>query len=245
MNVTRAIERTGYADFWELQKRHALPKETQNYVPIIIAMALVGKDPASYGIHVSAEKPAATELLKPGAAIDLHLVADGVTGADLDDLHTLNPALLRNTTPNDANFELKVPAGAGQKFEENIQQVPEEKWTSWRLHIVGQGESISDVARQYHVTLPAIEAANHMDGSVVLPTGFLLSVPSAPAVAKLRTLPRASRGHTGRHCRPLRCDGGRSAALESSARKPGPAWNESADLCRRRPDRSQGDEQVR
>jgi membrane-bound lytic murein transglycosylase D len=184
LNVSRAIERTGYADFWELQKRRALPKETQNYVPIIIAMALVGKDPAAYGIHVNPVRAPATETLKPGASIDLHLVADA-TGADLDDLHTLNPALLRNVTPGDANFELKVPVGGAQKFEQNIQQVPEDKWTSWRLHPVAQGESLSDVARQYHVTMPAIEAANHVDATVVLPAGFLLNVPTAPAVAKL------------------------------------------------------------
>jgi membrane-bound lytic murein transglycosylase D len=194
LNVTRAVERTGYADFWELQKRHALPKETQNYVPIIIAMALVGKDPAAYGIHVSAAKPAATEALKPGASIDLHLVADA-TGTDLDDLHALNPALLRNVTPGDPNFELKVPAGTSQKFEANIQQVPEEKWTSWRLHAVAQGESLSDVARQYHVTMSAIEAANQVDGTVVLPAGFLLSVPAAPAVSKLLHY-RVRRGDT-------------------------------------------------
>jgi membrane-bound lytic murein transglycosylase D len=184
LNVSRAVERTGYADFWELQKRHALPKETQNYVPIIIAMALVGKDPAAYGIHVSAEKAPPTEALKPGASIDLHLICDA-TGLDLDDLHTLNPELLRNTTPSDANFVLKVPAGAAQKFEANIQQVPEDKWTSWRLHTVTQGESLSDVARQFHVTMPAIEAANHVDGTAVFPAGFLLNVPMAPAVSKL------------------------------------------------------------
>jgi peptidoglycan lytic transglycosylase D len=144
----------------------------------------VGKDPAAYGIHVSPEKPSATETLKPGASIDLHLLADA-TGADLDALHSLNPELLRNVTPGDPNFELKVPSGAAGKFEQNIQQVPEEKWTSWRLHAVAQGESLSDVARQYHLTLSAIETANHLNATATLPAGFLLSVPVAPAAAKL------------------------------------------------------------
>ncbi len=57
MNVVKGVERTGYADFWELQQLHALPKQTQNYVPIIIALALVGKDPALYGVEVAPEKP--------------------------------------------------------------------------------------------------------------------------------------------------------------------------------------------
>ena len=62
MNVVKAIERTGYADFWELQRRHALPKQTQNYVPIIIALALVAKDPALYGVQIAPEKPAPMDV---------------------------------------------------------------------------------------------------------------------------------------------------------------------------------------
>jgi membrane-bound lytic murein transglycosylase D len=194
LNVSRAIERTGYADFWELQKRGALPKQTQNYVPIIIAMALVGKEPAAYGVHVSPQKAAQVETVKPGASIDLHLVADA-SGADLDDLRALNPELLRNITPGDPNFELKMPAGTAAKFQENIQQVPQSKWTSWRLHPVESGETLAGVARTYHVTLASLESANHLDGDAEVPAGFLLTVPSTPAVAKLVHY-RVQRGDT-------------------------------------------------
>ena len=116
MNVVKAIERTGYADFWDLQRLHALPKQTQNYVPIIIAMALVAKDPSLYGVQVAPEKPARIDTIKPGHPIDLHLVADA-SGADIDDLRALNPELLRGVTPNDSKFELNVPAGTAEKFE--------------------------------------------------------------------------------------------------------------------------------
>src|SRR5208282_1470708 len=71
LNVTRAVERTGYADFWELQKRHALPKQTQDYVPIIIALALVAKEPALYGVQVEAEKPVKADTVRPGHPITL------------------------------------------------------------------------------------------------------------------------------------------------------------------------------
>jgi membrane-bound lytic murein transglycosylase D len=184
LNVSRAVERTGYADFWELQKRGALPKQTQNYVPIIIAMALVGKDPAAYGIHVSPQHAMDAETVKPGAPIDLHLVADA-SGADLDDLHILNPELLRNITPSDPNFVLKMPAGTAARFEENIQQVPQEKWTSWRLHEMSDGETLAGVAKTYHVTLSALETANHLSADASMPTGFLLNLPVTPAAAKL------------------------------------------------------------
>jgi len=184
MNVVKAIERTGYADFWDLQRLHALPKQTQNYVPIIIALALVAKDPSLYGVEVDPEKPAQVETVRPGRSIDLHLVADA-SGADLDDLRALNPQLLRGVTPNDTQFELNVPAGTAAKFEENIQQVPGDKWTSWRLHTVEDGETLSDVARRYRVTVTAIENANHLEPRASMPAGFLLNVPTAPPVVHL------------------------------------------------------------
>jgi membrane-bound lytic murein transglycosylase D len=184
MNVVKAVERTGYADFWELQQRHALPKQTQNYVPIIIALALVAKDPALYGVQVAPEKPAPVDGIHPSHAIDLRLVADA-TGADLDDLRELNPEMLRSVTPSDPNFVLNLPAGYGEKFSNVISQVPPDKWTSWRLHTVEQGETMADIARHYHVTVAGIEAANHLEAHAVVPAGFMLNVPAAPPAVRL------------------------------------------------------------
>jgi membrane-bound lytic murein transglycosylase D len=194
LNVARAVERTGYADFWELQKRRALPRQTQNYVPIIIALALVAKDPGLYGVHIDPEKPAQADTVKLEHPINLPLVADAA-GVDSDDLRLLNPQLLRNITPNEPGFELKLPAGTAKSFEENIQQVPEEKWTSWRLHAASDGETLSEIAKRYRVTLAALEAANHLDADARFPSGFLLNVPTAPPVAHLVRY-RVRRGDT-------------------------------------------------
>jgi membrane-bound lytic murein transglycosylase D len=194
LNVARAIQRTGYADFWELQKRRALPKQTQNYVPIILALALVAKDPAGYGVQVSPEKPAPMETVSLQHSISLQLVADA-SGADLDDLHLLNPQLLRNATPNDPGFQLKMPLGTAKSFEENIQQVPQDKWTSWRLHPAEQGETLTDIARHYRVTLAALESANHLEPHASVPAGFVLNVPTPPPTVKLVSY-RVRRGDT-------------------------------------------------
>jgi membrane-bound lytic murein transglycosylase D len=194
LNVARAIQRTGYADFWELQKRKALPKQTQNYVPIILALALVAKDPAGYGVQVTPEKPAPFETVSLEHSIGLQLVADA-TSVDLDDLRLLNPQLLRNTTPNGPGFQLKLPSGSTKNFEENIQQVPEDKWTSWRLHAAGEGETLPDIARHYRVTVASIETANHLQPHANVPSGFLLNVPTPPPTVRLVSY-RVKRGDT-------------------------------------------------
>jgi membrane-bound lytic murein transglycosylase D len=147
-------------------------------------MALVAKDPSLYGVQVAPEKPAPVDVIHPAHAIDLRLVADA-TGADLDDLRELNPEMLRSVTPSDPSFELKLPAGYGEKLLNVISQVPEDKWTTWRLHTVEQGETLSDIARHYHVTVAGIESANHLEAHAIVPAGFMLNVPAAPPAVRL------------------------------------------------------------
>ncbi|MGH9685793.1 MAG: transglycosylase SLT domain-containing protein [Candidatus Acidiferrales bacterium] len=176
MTVTRAVQRTGYADYWQLQKMRALPVETRNYVPIIIALALVSKDPSLYGVQVDPQKPIVAQQVKLDHQISLNLVADA-SGADVEDLRMLNPELLRGLTPREPDFVLNLPKGTKKTFEENIQQVPEDKWTSWRLHAAADGETLPEIARRYRVTLSALESANHLEAHSVIPAGSLLDIP--------------------------------------------------------------------
>ena len=134
-NVQKGIERTGYADFWELYRRNVLPKETKNYVPIILALTLIAKDAAHYGVQVDPETPVTTDVVKPGRAIDLRLVAETID-VDVETLRTLNPPLLRLATPDDAAFELHLPEGSAEKFSAEIADIPSDKWVSWRRHRV-------------------------------------------------------------------------------------------------------------
>jgi len=77
-NVQKGIERTGYADLWELYKRNVLPARPRTSVPIIVALTLIAKDAAHYGIQADPEPPVATDMVKPGRAIDLRLVAETI-----------------------------------------------------------------------------------------------------------------------------------------------------------------------
>jgi membrane-bound lytic murein transglycosylase D len=165
--VQSAVKRTGYADFWELYRRNVLPKETRNYVPIILAVTIMAKNPAQYGLDsVVKEKPAAYDTIKIDYPIDLRLAAECVD-ATAEDLLDLNPSLLRLTTPKfpgkDGDFELHLPAGTAGKFQTAVASIPADKRVSWRYHKVRGGETLASIARTYRTTPKAIAEANELN----------------------------------------------------------------------------------
>ena len=178
-NVQKGIERTGYADFWELYKRNVLPRETRNYVPIIVALTLIAKDAAHYSIQADPEEPVPTDVVKPGRAIDLRLVAETID-VDVETLRGLNPSLLRLATPDDPSFELHLPQGTAQKFSAEIADIPQDKWVSWRRHRVEAGETLTSIGKKYHVTPAAIAAANNLERNAALDAGEKLIIPATP-----------------------------------------------------------------
>jgi membrane-bound lytic murein transglycosylase D len=179
-NVSKAVERTGYADFWELYRRNVLPKETKNYVPIILALTLIAKDAVHYGIHVDPDPPVPYDVVKPGRAIDLRLVAETID-VDVETLHGLNPALLRLATPDDVNFEMHLPVGTAARFSAEIADIPPEKWVSWRRHRVAPDETLASIAKKYKVTAAAIAEANNLEHGAGLEAGEKLIIPAAQA----------------------------------------------------------------
>jgi len=197
-NVVRAVERTGYADFWELYRRNALPRQTRNYVPIILALALIAKDPAKHGIAIEEDEPLRCDVVKPGHPLDLRLAAETID-EDVELLKALNPQLLRLVTPADPEFELRLPEGTGEQFSADIAAVPPEKWLVWRRYRVEEGDSISSIARRFGVTPAAIAQVNALEAGAPLPLGQKLIIPgNRPAAAGLGQLVRyrVRRGET-------------------------------------------------
>ena len=165
--VQNAVKRTGYADFWELYRRNVLPKETRNYVPIIVAVTIMAKNPAQYGLDsVVKEKPVPYDTVKIDYPIDLRLAAECVD-ATAEDLLDLNPSLLRMTTPKfsetNAEFDLHLPAGTADKFQTAVAAIPADKRVWWRYHKVQAGETLASIARTYHTTPTAIAEANDLN----------------------------------------------------------------------------------
>jgi len=185
-NVQKGIERTGYADFWELYRRNVLPKQTMNYVPIIIALTLIAKDAPHYGIAVDRDEPVHSDTIKPGRAIDLRLVAETID-VDVDTLRSLNPSLLRMVTPDDPNFVLHLPTGTSERFSAEIADIPADKWVSWRRHRVEAGETLTSIAKKYRVTTAAIAQANDLEAGAGLEPGEKLIIPATLPAAETKS----------------------------------------------------------
>ncbi|HEY6272198.1 MAG TPA: transglycosylase SLT domain-containing protein [Terriglobales bacterium] len=198
-NVQQAVQRTGYADFWELYKRDVLPKETKNYVPIIMAMIIMSKNPEQYGLDGlqpdSAEK---YDVVRVDYPVDLRLVAECVD-ATLEELVDLNPSLLRRTTPKDQAFDLHVPQGSTEKYQDAIAAIPKDKRVAWRYYKVQPGDTLAGIARKYHATERSIAQANGLqDNTVALEARLVIPVSGAES-DKIRYSRYAShyKVHTG------------------------------------------------
>jgi membrane-bound lytic murein transglycosylase D len=177
--VQAAVKRTGYADFWELYRRNVLPKETRNYVPIILAVTIMAKNPSQYGLEdVVKERPSDYDAVTIHYPVDLRLVAQCVNSTP-EELQDLNPSLLRLTSPREGEFTLRLPAGTKEQYETTIASIPQDMRLWWRLHTVQSGDTVASVAKTYHVTSKAISDANHLDGAGV-ETDARLVIPITP-----------------------------------------------------------------
>src|SRR5882762_1165135 len=176
--VQAAVRRTGYADFWELYRRNVLPRETRNYVPIILAVTIMTKNLSQYGFDdVSMEEPSKVDTVTINYPVDLRLVAQCVEATQAE-LQELNPSLLRLTTPREGKFELHLPAGTKDQYQTAIAAIPNEMRLWWRYHKVQPGDTLASLGRSYHVTAKSIATANQLDGTE-LQAGAKVVIPIA------------------------------------------------------------------
>jgi membrane-bound lytic murein transglycosylase D len=196
-NIQRAVQRTGFADFWELYKRNNLPPETKNYVPIILAVTIMAKNPKQYGLDdLTPDPPLVTDTVKTDYSVGLPLVAD-LTGAPAQEIAALNPGLLRGATPPDEPFDLHLPAGTKDLFEKGIAGIPVDKRRYWRYHTLAPNETLADVARSFHVSAREIAEVNELSSTTDLSNVDALIIPVAPlSASRTTTLYRARRGDT-------------------------------------------------
>lgn len=183
--VQTAIKRSGgVRDFWKLSaSRRYLPRETRDYVPLILAAVIVAKNPAQYGMEIT---PAPIDEVKFDTvmlpvAVDLRRVAEWV-GTTVQAIQDLNPELRRWTTPVRAtDYELKVPEGTADVIRAKLADSgPDAANLTW--HTVRSGETLLSIARKLKVSRADLAEANYLSIRSRVTPGQQLIIPRAPTL---------------------------------------------------------------
>ncbi len=181
--VQRAVTRTGLEDFWDLSAstRH-LPRETREYVPMILAAIIIARNPAQYGFEVKdlAEAIPYYEKVTLTRPMDLRRVAEWA-GVSIDDVQALNPELRRWTTPvRQTTYEVKVPVGTGDRLRERIRSANATEFAALNWYRVKRGESLVTIARKLGVSRTDLADANGISIKSRVRPGQDLIIPRAP-----------------------------------------------------------------
>jgi membrane-bound lytic murein transglycosylase D len=194
--VQRAMSRTRGTDFWSLTaKRRALPRETREYVPMILAAIVIARNPAQYGLSIQATPPAEYDRVKLPGPVDLRMVAEWA-GTSIDAIQDLNPELRRWTTPvRYPDYELKVPTGTAALVQSRLEALGPDDLAAFQWHVVNRGESLTTIANKLRVRRSDLAEANYLSVRSAVRPGTKLIVPRAPttflAARTDRPVPRA------------------------------------------------------
>jgi membrane-bound lytic murein transglycosylase D len=157
-NIDRAIARAGSANYWKIYPYIA--QETRNYVPNILAVILIAKNPERYGFHGIKPEPAMSfETVPVQSATSLRLIADA-TDTSVDYIQALNPELRRDTTPRGENYNLRVPAGKSKQLASVLKRVAPDRRDMARVISIAPGEDLQSVANRTGVSVAALQLMN-------------------------------------------------------------------------------------
>jgi membrane-bound lytic murein transglycosylase D len=178
--VSRAIQRSGTNDFWRLSATSRyLPRETREYVPLIMAAIIIGRNPEQYGFEIAAAAatPVAYDKVMIPQAIDLRRVAEW-TGTTVDEIQSLNPELRRLTTPvKYPDYEMKVPKGTADQLNAKLADASPADFVTLRWYIAKKGDTLLTVGRKYGLSRADIAEANNLSVKARLSPGQSLMIP--------------------------------------------------------------------
>jgi membrane-bound lytic murein transglycosylase D len=177
-NVDRAIRRAGVADFWTIYPYIA--QETRNYVPNILAVILIAKNPEKYGFrNVQRMSPLSYDVVSVPSATSLHLIAS-LTETNVDYLRSINPELRRDMTPPGESYHVRIPPGRGKTFVALLKRIPVERRNQLaRVIQVSPGESFEAVAARTGASVAQLQQWNggvdlREGGKIIVPGGNIM-----------------------------------------------------------------------
>ena len=191
--VSRAMRRSGVDDFWRLSSTSKyLPRETREYVPLIMAAMIIGRNPAQYGFEAITADPIAYEKVSMPQATDLRRVAEW-TGSTVDEIQALNPELRRWTTPvKYPKYEMKVPTGTADRLNAMLAEGSPADFSALNWYSAKKGETLLTVARRFGVSRADVAEANNLTAKSRLRPGQELIIPRAPATLLAARTERAA-----------------------------------------------------
>lgn len=180
--VARAVRanerRRRPTDFWNL----SLPAETRAYVPKLLAIADIIREPQTYAYEPPdiADTPY-LDKVELDTQVDLALVAE-MTDMDLKQIYLLNAGYNRWATDPDGPSHVVLPVDKAQAFRDAIAEVPPRERVSWIRHEIRPGETLSSIASRYHTTVGTLQKSNGIRGHIIR-AGDSITVPTARAEA--------------------------------------------------------------
>jgi membrane-bound lytic murein transglycosylase D len=176
--IAAAMKRYRTEDFWELTKYRYLKQETKDYVPQMIAAALIAKDPEKYGfVGIEYQEPLCYDKVKVPEITDLRLIAQACE-TTVDEIKDLNPELSRwCTPPNFPDYEIKIPFGKKELFLRNFETLYPGETCRFKVHAVRKRESLAKIAKIYRVDLEPILEINRLNKKSRLSVGMNLLIP--------------------------------------------------------------------
>jgi membrane-bound lytic murein transglycosylase D len=157
-NIDRAIARAGSSNYWMIYPYIA--QETRNYVPNILAVILIAKNPEKYGFKgIKPDAPLSYDVVRVPTSTSLQLVADA-TDSNLEYIRSLNPELKRDITPRGDTYDVRVPAGRSKQFAALLQRIAPERRETARVISVAPGEDLQSVANRTGINVAQLQAFN-------------------------------------------------------------------------------------
>ncbi len=161
-------------DYWSLD----LPKETERYIPKLLALSMIVKDPSKFGQQLTPiDNSKLLEVVELNSQFDLALIAQW-TGLSIDEIYTFNPGLRRWATPVSLPYELLLPVSTVKSFEDNLEKAGKMPRISWLRHQIKSGDSLIYLAKKYKTTVDQIRSVNELQSDLIR-AGEYLIVPLA------------------------------------------------------------------